>query len=375
MTVIEGCDYSTHTPGAPSAAALTAAGKFFITTYVVQDDRANTKAELAAKMAGGILIVANYESTANRMADGHDAGVWDANYAQGNLVNLGLPATMPIYFSADWPFQESDQPAIDAYLQGAASAIGADRVGVYGSVYVLQRCAQNGTAKWFWQTTAWSDGQLFAGAHLYQYDYDHYIEGVNIDLDQALQPHFGQHADYLAPIPISSNGPTGDAVTTAAANLRASPGLAAAVVGVLAAGTTVTETGKSATADGYTWVSVTTPSGAGWVATALLNPVTKPVTKPTPAPTYATPVPIPGPVVDQTLANGTKLLAFPRSMTAVQDGVTARLRAAAAAPPTAAPLTKGTVVHVNYLCRSATDGNYWVIDSAGNRIRLDDLTA
>jgi hypothetical protein len=96
-----------------------------------------------------------------------------------------------VYFSADWDATSGEQAAIDAYLKGAASVLGAGRVGVYGSFDVINRCKRNGTARWFWQTYAWSGGRLSGAAHLYQYHNGQHINGA-VDLTRALVPEFGQ---------------------------------------------------------------------------------------------------------------------------------------------------------------------------------------
>ena len=69
---------------------------------------------------------------------------------------MGHPADRPIYFSCDFDAAPTDQAAIDSYLTGVADVISLDRTGVYGSYYVVQRCFDNKTAGWAWQTAAWS---------------------------------------------------------------------------------------------------------------------------------------------------------------------------------------------------------------------------
>jgi hypothetical protein len=119
--------------------------------------------------------------------------------------------TMPIYFATDWDVQPSQMAQIDAYLQGCATVLGKDRVGVYGGWAVIDHCSRAGTAAWFWQTIAWEYGRgLHPAAHLYQYDYNIWIAGTNCDATQALKPHYGQASDYLnqpAPEPVPAPTP------------------------------------------------------------------------------------------------------------------------------------------------------------------------
>lgn len=205
---IEGVDYSStlNADWAGLAAALKGAGKAFAVRYVVGDKsptgRGITAAETAALTAAGIDIAAVYEGTANRMQAGLAAGQADAQSAQANLVAAGLPATMPIYFASDWDALPSEQAVIDAYLKGAASVIGSARVGLYGGYWPVSRAMINKSAAWFWQTTAWSGGNIANGLHLYQYAYNQWIGGVNCDSTQALQPVYGQASKFQGGTPV-----------------------------------------------------------------------------------------------------------------------------------------------------------------------------
>jgi hypothetical protein len=191
--MIEGVDYSS---GAPGSAALLAAGKHFVVRYLARDWRGITPQERAELESGGIDIAVVYESTEQRPLDGREAGASDARFAQDVLVGVGLPPEMPIYFAADWDFSEDQQLAIDDYLRGCADSIGSDRVGIYGGYHVIGRCHANGTARWFWQTSAWSGGLLQPWAHLYQYAYNVWINGTNCDACQALQDTYGQASTF-----------------------------------------------------------------------------------------------------------------------------------------------------------------------------------
>lgn len=194
---IEGVDYSAKPPG---AAALTAAGKQFAVRYLAKDSRGlnvidpNESRDLTD---GGKDIAVVYESTETRWEAGEPAGAIDAAYAQGILIANGLPSGMPIYFAIDYDATPAQQAEIDAYLTGAADIIGLARVGIYGGYWDVSRSAANKSASWYWQTTAWSGGNLFQGAHLYQYGYNHTINGTNCDDTKALQANYGQAAEFI----------------------------------------------------------------------------------------------------------------------------------------------------------------------------------
>ena len=203
----EGVDYSTFPP---SPDALKAAGKAFAVRYLARDSRGldwTKTGEADALKAAGIDLVSVFESTAERALDGREAGQTDAATANLWLLALGLPATMPIYFAVDFDATPGQQAAIDDYFNGAGTILGAERVGVYGGYWIVSRCAANGSASWFWQTSAWSGGQWFTGNHIEQYAYSMLIDGTDCDLDRAVKDSYGQRSMYEAapvpPVPVS----------------------------------------------------------------------------------------------------------------------------------------------------------------------------
>lgn len=190
-----GLDYA---GGLPGGRAIAAAGYGFVVRYLSPGGpklpgKLLTQTEYADLTAHGVAVVLNWETTADRMKDGHDAGVTDAQRAEAQLRLVGHPSTRPIYFSADWDATEADQLAIDEYLRGAASVIGDERVGVYGGYWVVKRCLDNGSARWAWQTGAWSGGNRDPRAHIYQRIGYQTVGGVECDVNEALADDFGQH--------------------------------------------------------------------------------------------------------------------------------------------------------------------------------------
>lgn len=195
MTVsIEGVDYSY---ARPTPAGLKAAGKHFAVRYITNPGRGNKgidAAEYGALKANGVAVVVVYEATAGGMKNGRGQGVTDAKAAEHNLKNIaGLGDNLPVYFACDWDATPGDQTAINAYLDGAASVIGRDRVGIYGGYYPVKRARDAKKATWLWQTYAWSGGQVLSGIHLYQYKNGVPLAGGTVDLCRALQTEYGQH--------------------------------------------------------------------------------------------------------------------------------------------------------------------------------------
>lgn len=191
----EGVDYSWARPG---GATLKRAGKSFAVRYLYPDGQGGKgldSSELQDLQANGIEVPVVYESYAARAKEGRAAGKQDAGIAQAALQAVGLPTGMPIYFAVDYDAPESDQGAIDEYLRGAADVIGANRVGVYAGYWIVKRCAENGTAKWLWQTYAWSGGNWFPGNHLEQYRNGQELNGA-VDFNRSKQDNYGQPSKF-----------------------------------------------------------------------------------------------------------------------------------------------------------------------------------
>lgn len=110
-----------------------------------------------------------------------------------------MPDDRPIYFAADWDASAGQQDEINAYLDGAASVIGRDRVGLYGGYGPVDRAFDAKKITFGWQTYAWSGGRWDARAQLQQYSNDHTINGVGVDYDRAVKSDYGQWRVGVSP--------------------------------------------------------------------------------------------------------------------------------------------------------------------------------
>ncbi len=163
----QGVDYSFTRP---SPSGLKAAGYDFAIRYVGGSASKDiTASEAQALQAAGLDIIIVYEGSATRMQSGYNAGVSDANTAVTQATAAGAPQNFFCYFACDFDAQSSDQTTINAYLDGAASILGVQRVGFYGGYYPLKGVLDAGKAAKGWQTTAWSYGLTDFRISLYQY--------------------------------------------------------------------------------------------------------------------------------------------------------------------------------------------------------------
>jgi hypothetical protein len=184
----KGLDYSWGRPDLDEVKRL---GYTFVARYAATTTKGITKTEADDIHAHGLGIVLVYESYAGRAKEGRIAGYADGRTALANAHAIGFPDSRPIYFAVDFPAIPADQFAIDGYLNGAAAIIGASRVGVYGSYFVVNRCYRDRSASWFWQTCAWSTGLVSNHAHFLQYLNGQTVGGARVDLNESKQPDFG----------------------------------------------------------------------------------------------------------------------------------------------------------------------------------------
>lgn len=203
--MIEGIDYAFQRPTIP---AIVTAGKAFVIRYggAGTSDKWLTAGEADRLRAAGLSIVANVEGAASGMLGGYATGAQWASNADRHFRACGMPPDRPIYLSADFDVQSAQWPAVASALRGAASAIGIDRVGIYGGRNAIRWAQRDGVARWFWQTYAWSGSptQWLPGVHIQQYRNGVTIGGADCDLDRALTADFGQWP--MSPVPPTDLG-------------------------------------------------------------------------------------------------------------------------------------------------------------------------
>lgn len=189
--MVEGVDYAWSRP---DIAQLAAAGKRFACRYggAGSTGKQLDPAEARALSAAGVAVVANVEGSATGLLGGWSTGAAWARNADAHFRGCGMPAGRPIYLSVDFDVTSGQWPAVRDALRGAASVVGAARVGVYGGRRAIEWARRDGVAAWFWQTYAWSGGVWVPGNHIEQYRNGVQLAGATLDLDRALATDFGQ---------------------------------------------------------------------------------------------------------------------------------------------------------------------------------------
>ena len=190
-----------HAWGRPGPAALKKAGAHFVCRYLSHntDSKNLTKAEAELLSDAGLWLVVVWETTANRALSGKAGGVADAKTARSQAAACGMPADRPIYFAVDWDASAGQQATINAYLDGAASVLGRDRVGLYAGYGPIKRAFDAKKITYGWQTYAWSGGHWDSRAQLQQYSNGHRLNGVGVDYDRAVHDDYGQWKAGVSP--------------------------------------------------------------------------------------------------------------------------------------------------------------------------------
>lgn len=193
-----------------AASAIAAAGYSFVMRYLsAADGGKNIHADEAAELHGaGLDIGLVYESYARRPLEGHAAGVADGQTAVAQAEAIGFPHGCAIYAACDFDATEAQQAPIDDYLRGFTEGMGGKyETGVYGGFYVVSRSKANGSSTKFWQTLAWSGGQVMDGVHIYQNGATDF--GGGADVDEARQDNIGSwKADGSHPAPAPNPTPS-----------------------------------------------------------------------------------------------------------------------------------------------------------------------
>jgi hypothetical protein len=168
--------------------------------------------EYADLKANGIPVGIVCEHTAQFLLGGFSVGAERAKASRDITRSMVMPDGV-IYMAADWdctnvgptfPGSTGDQNMhkILGALSGAASIIGQNNVGFYGSYFGIDWLVKNAPwVKWFWQTEAWSHGLLHPKANLLQRAAMTTIAGVQCDINVILTSNWGQRTHIPVPSP------------------------------------------------------------------------------------------------------------------------------------------------------------------------------
>ncbi|SFU71439.1 DUF1906 domain-containing protein [Alicyclobacillus macrosporangiidus] len=173
---------------AASAKALKAAGYVAVGRYLGHLthgwSKALTPGEVSAIRGAGLAIISIWEGAGDKLAYfTYSQGLQDGAQAVTEAKALGQPAGTPIYFAVDFDTADRDMPQIRLYLDGVRRNLGPYKLGVYGSFRTLSNVA----ADYYWQTCAWSYGQISPRSCMHQSQVDTTAAGVHVDIDDVFR--------------------------------------------------------------------------------------------------------------------------------------------------------------------------------------------
>jgi hypothetical protein len=172
------------------AAAFRRDGFEAVARYLVQSGwKALTKEEADRINAAGLNIISVFETTASRALGGRAAGLDDGATAVQVAKQVGQPEGSTIYFAVDFDATAAHMPAVIEYIRAASEATPKFNTGVYGSAAVIKAVQKSGACSRYWQTYAWSRGEVLPGIHIHQYDngpkgIGKPMNGITVDLDE-----------------------------------------------------------------------------------------------------------------------------------------------------------------------------------------------
>jgi hypothetical protein len=160
-----------------------------------------TRAEAQGLSAAGIGIVSTFEYQGTDALGGYQKGKEYAALALEQHAAAGGPAGRPIYFGVDFntPDYAPNLPntpenaraklgAIANYFHGVNDTLGGPHLtGAYGGYWVIKRLFEASLIGLGWQTAAWSGGQRYPRAAMYQNGFF-----ASYDVNDAAVDDFGQ---------------------------------------------------------------------------------------------------------------------------------------------------------------------------------------
>lgn len=168
------------------ARSFRADGYEFVCRYLVPSGwKMLSRSEAVAISQAGLQIVSVFETTADRALGGYAAGLADGATALQAAAAVGQPAGSRIYFAVDFDATAAQMSTVVDYIRGCSVSTPNFLTGVYGSASVVQAVRSAGACSGFWQTYAWSKGVKVPGIHIYQYENNVTVNGVNIDRDES----------------------------------------------------------------------------------------------------------------------------------------------------------------------------------------------
>lgn len=171
-----------------TAKALAKNGIDIVCRYLGDSWKTIGEDEAKSVMDAGLKIVSIWETDPTRNSYfTEEQGKQDAQKATKYANQLGQPNGTPIYFAVDYGGGNSNLGNILEYFKAIKANLEGYKVGGYGSFTVVKYLHEHGAIEYVWQTLAWSSGEVYGEAHLYQKRNGQRESGVSVDIDQVFK--------------------------------------------------------------------------------------------------------------------------------------------------------------------------------------------
>lgn len=190
----------------PNLTALKQAGFTKVMRYLSPNGQPKTvnRAEVDSLHQNGMAVGFVYEWYAARAKEGRAAGEYDGRIALQQANEMGIPADVPLFAAIDYDAPESDQPALNDYIDGFASIVGDRGRAAYAGYWIIKRLFDAGKIKYGWQTYAWSGGNWDNRAQLRQVLNGQTIGGGSVDFNETLGDVVWEADNQASPAPAPS---------------------------------------------------------------------------------------------------------------------------------------------------------------------------
>jgi hypothetical protein len=184
---MKGCDFESG----PTPAELLEAGIFFVCRYAcsLPNGKALTRAEANGYTEAGMGIVTVWEDQAQAALGGAAQGMADGVGAAAFARALGQPPGSAIYVAFDFDVSQAQISVCLDYLRAFRSVVAESGYvgGPYGGILIVNEAADEDLVQcYYWQTEAWSNGQVSRFADLLQLANPTYIAGKQVDIDEVV---------------------------------------------------------------------------------------------------------------------------------------------------------------------------------------------
>ncbi|WP_445487433.1 glycoside hydrolase domain-containing protein [Niallia sp. 03133] len=173
---------------AETAKGLKNAGFDYAARYLGDSWKSFNQEEAAAIQAEGLNLISIYQKSANYGSYFTSLqGAADVKEAMEYAQSVQQPKGTAIYFAVDFDASFYQLKSVLQYFSEIQRIVKNYKIGIYGSYKVVNAVKDAGLADFYWQTYAWSRGQVADFIHMYQCENNIRTAGVTIDRNNIIK--------------------------------------------------------------------------------------------------------------------------------------------------------------------------------------------